>query len=70
MKSEQIYGFDQGGGAHRRLLPLTLLVCGTLLLTGCSTTGEVDPNSLGGTLETLTAFVQDFARQALAAWLL
>ncbi|MBL8880898.1 MAG: hypothetical protein JNG88_17430 [Phycisphaerales bacterium] len=41
-----------------------------LLFAGCDAVGEATDGSTAGLVDQLKTFVADFARQALAAWLL
>lgn len=47
-----------------------ILTSALLLLAGCDGTGEAADGSTAGLADQITTFVADFARQALAAWLL
>ncbi len=41
-----------------------------LLLSGCDGSTQSDASNLNALCDTLSTFIQDFARQAVAAWLL
>lgn len=51
-------------------LVFAALLSVALLLTGCDGGGVAADGSTAGLANQITTFVADFARQALAAWLL
>ncbi|TWT44483.1 hypothetical protein RAS1_08980 [Phycisphaerae bacterium RAS1] len=58
------------GLSHSSARVFAALLSLALLLAGCDVVRETTDGSTAGLVDQLKTFVADFARQALAAWLL
>lgn len=70
MTSRQDHDRRAAGLTHSSARVFAALLSLALLLAGCDVVGEATDGSTTGLADQITTFVADFARQALAAWLL